>query len=133
MARRGNRLELTIITWRDIPAQVNGGSGETKHQQILPQRFQSAIDRAAMKAGKKTSGDYVQEWRRKAVPLPEDFDGDFKASVEAEAQRIEDEFPAERLRLWIATGGWDPDQPIPDTPDAQPQDTATPDMSEGTT
>ena len=111
MARRGNREELTIIAWRDIPAQVNGGNGDSKHQQILPQRFQGAIDRAAMKSGKKTAGDYVQEWRRSSVPLPEGFTGDYKAAVIAEAERIEAEFPTARLKLWVDTGGWDPDRP----------------------
>ncbi len=111
MARRGNRDELTIISWRDIPAQVNGGSGESKQQRILPQRFQGAIDRAAMKAGKKTSGEYVQEWRRSSIPLPDGFAGDYLAAVLAEAERIENEFPTSRLKLWVETGGWDPDRP----------------------
>ena len=111
MPRRGGGNELTIITWRDIPAQVNGGSGDNKHQRILPQRFQGAIDRAAMKAGKKTAGDYVAEWRRSSVALPADFDGDVEAAVKAEADRIEAEFDAERLKLWIDTGGWNPDRP----------------------
>lgn len=112
MARRGNREDITIISWRDMPAQVNGGSGDSKHQQILPLRFQTAIDRAAMKADKKTAGDYVQEWRRTAVALPAGFDGDYKAAVIAEAERIEAEFPASRLTLWVETGGWDPDRPL---------------------
>jgi len=111
MARRGGGNELTIITWRDIPAQVNGGVGDNKHQRILPQRFQGAIDRAAMKAGKKTAGEYVAEWRRSSVALPADFDGDVEAAVKAEAARIETEFDAERLKLWIETGGWNPDRP----------------------
>jgi hypothetical protein len=111
MARRGRSDELVIISWRDIPAQVNGGTGEQKHQRILPQRFQGAIDRAAMKAGKKTSGEYVQEWRRSTVALPADFSGDYHAAVLAEAERIENEFPSARLKLWIETGGWNPDRP----------------------
>ncbi len=111
MARRGRSNELVIITWRDIPAQVNGGSGADKHQRILPQRFQGAIDRAAMKAGKKTAGDYVAEWRRSIVALPDDFDGDYAAAALAEATRLETEFPAARLKLWVETGGWDPDRP----------------------
>lgn len=113
MARRGsgNGNELIIITWRDIPAQVNGGSGENKHQQILPNRFHQAIDRAAMKAGKKTSGEYVAEWRRRTVALPADFDGDFTAAARAEAERIENEFPTARLKLWVESCGWDPERP----------------------
>ena len=111
MARRGNGNDLVIITWRDIPAQVNGGSGDNRHQRILPQRFQGAIDRAAMKAGKKTSGEYVAEWKRKTVPLPADFDGDVEAAVLAEATRLEDAYPTTRLKLYVETGGWDPDRP----------------------
>ena len=111
MARRGNANELTIITWRDIPAQVNGGSGDNKRQRILPQRFQGAIDRAAMKAGKKTAGEYVAEWRKHTVAMPPDFDGDVAAAVIAEAARLEAEFTNERLKQWIASEGWDPDRP----------------------
>ncbi|MEO7397269.1 MAG: virulence factor [Ilumatobacteraceae bacterium] len=129
MPRRGNREELTVICWRDIPAQVNGGSGDAKHQQILPQRFQGAIDRAAMKAGKKTAGEYVQEWRRRAVPLPDGFDGDYRSAVIAEAMRLEEAFPSTRLKLWVETGGWDPDLPIPPAPDPAPTTTATRDAA----
>ena len=111
MVRRSTANQLTVITWRDIPAQVNGGSDDAKHQQILPHRFQAAIDRAAMKAGKKTAGEYVAEWRKHSVAVPGDFDGDYKAAAEAEAARLEAAFPVERLKLWIATGGWDPDRP----------------------
>ena len=111
MARRGNANELTIITWRDIPAQVNGGIGDNKCQRILPQRFHGAIDRAAMKAGKKTAGDYVAEWRKRTVTLPADFDGNIEAAVTAEADRLQTEFTNDRLKQWIETGGWDPDRP----------------------
>ena len=111
MVRRSTVNQLTVITWRDIPAQVNGGSDDDKHQRILPQRFQGAIDRAAMVAGKKTAGEYVAEWRKKMVRLPDDFDGDYRAAAMAEAARIESEFPTARLKLWVATGGWDPDRP----------------------
>ena len=103
--------EIVVICWRDIPAQVNGAVGDQKTQRILPQRFQGAIDRAAMKAGKKTAGEYVAEWRRTSIALPDDFDGDIATRVIAEAERIENEFPIERLKLWIETGGWDPDRP----------------------
>ena len=111
MARRGTGNELIVIAWRDIPAQVNGGSGENKCQRILPHRFHQAIDRAAMKAGKKTAGEYVAEWRRIKVALPADFDGDFETAAKAQAERLDNEFPTARLKLWVETGGWDPDRP----------------------
>lgn len=112
MARRANANNLVVISWRDIPAQVNGGSGENKRQQILSHRFQKAIDRAAMVADKKTASEYVQEWRRSTIALPADFDGDYSAAAQAEAARIEQDFTTARLTLWVATGGWDPDRPV---------------------
>ena len=68
MSRRGGS-EVVVIMWRDIPAQINGKAGADKHQVILPHRFQKAIDRAAMVAGKKTAQEYVGEWRRTSYPL----------------------------------------------------------------
>ena len=105
MPRRGS--ELVVISWRDIPAQVNARSGGEKHQFVLPRRFQRAIDDAAMTAGKKTASEYVGEWRRTAVPLPSGADG-IARLAEAELQRIDAAFPRERLQEFVANGGWDP-------------------------
>jgi hypothetical protein len=109
MARPGSRRstassEVVIIMWRDIPAQVNGKAGEERHQVMLPHRFQKAIDRAAMVAGKKTAQEYVGEWRRANHPLV----GDLAETVEATAASIESEFTNERLHILVAHGGWDP-------------------------
>ena len=43
--------ELTVIWWRDIPAQVTAKEGRTRAARELPPRFQEAIDAAAMRAG----------------------------------------------------------------------------------
>ena len=102
MPRRGS--ELVVISWRDIPAQVNARAGAEKHQVVLPRRFQRAIDDAAMVAGKKTANEYVGEWRRTAAALP--ADGAVAAAAEAEAQRLDDAFPRERLQELVANGGW---------------------------
>jgi hypothetical protein len=107
--RRGGD-QIVVISWRDIPAQVNGRSGDDKHQVVLPRRFQRAIDEAAMVAGKRSAGDYVAEWRRAALPLPEGG-ADLAAATEAEAERLKTEFPPERLSVYVTTGGWDPDRP----------------------
>ncbi len=95
-----------VICWRDIPAQVNAGSGPTKTQRILPRRFQRAIDRAAMVAGKTQASEYVGEWRREVRPGdPADPEG---AALRAAAE-LETAFPKERLDEFVATGGWDPE------------------------
>ncbi|MCB0979457.1 MAG: virulence factor [Acidimicrobiaceae bacterium] len=99
--------ELIVIMWRDIPAQVNGRNGADKHSVVLPHRFQKAIDRAAMVAGKKTAQEYVAEMRRITRPLA----GDLQASVEELAASIRREFTNERLHELIEHGGWDPASP----------------------
>ena len=65
--------KLTIVYWRDIPAQVIGKAGRKTFKKQLSQRFQEAIDRAAMRAGRGGSEAYLSEWRRenREVPLSE--------------------------------------------------------------
>jgi hypothetical protein len=118
MGRRRGGNEIVVILWRDIPAQINGKAGEVRHQIMLPHRFQKAIDRAAMAAGKKTAQDYVGEWRRVNHPLV----GDVIECVDATAASIEIEFTNERLHTLVANGGWDPASPdrMPDRPN-EPQ------------
>jgi hypothetical protein len=110
MPRRGN--ELVVISWRDIPAQVNARTGDAKHQVVLPRRFQRAIDDAAMAAGKKTASEYVGEWRRTALATPPGPDG-LDTAAEHVARRLDDAFPRERLQRFVANGGWDPDAAEP--------------------
>ena len=105
--RRPDDGQIVLICWRDIPAQVNAGSGEDRAQRILPRRFQRAIDRAAMVAGKTQASQYVGEWRR--VLLPGD-PADPEAAAVAAAARLEEEFPRSRLDAFVAAGGWDPDR-----------------------
>jgi hypothetical protein len=106
MSRRGGS-EVVVIMWRDIPAQINGKVAADKHQVILPHRFQKAIDRAAMVAGKKTAQEYVGEWRRTSYPLT----GELAATIDAIAASIETEFTNERLHALVDNGGWDPANP----------------------
>ena len=44
--------KMTTVYWRDIPAQVIVKKGRESAKVMLSQRFQEAIDRAAMRAGK---------------------------------------------------------------------------------
>ena len=55
---------LIVISWRDVPAQVIVKRGrETAKVQLSP-RFQEAVDRAAMRAGKGSSDAYLADWQR---------------------------------------------------------------------
>ena len=117
-ARSGGRRsgnEVVVILWRDIPAQINGRVGEQRHQAILPHRFQKAIDRAAMVAGKKTAQEYVGEWRRTSYPLT----GELAETIDSIAASIEVEFTNERLHTLVDNGGWDPSSPETSIPEQE--------------
>jgi hypothetical protein len=94
---------LTIVYWRDIPAQVIVKQGRTSAKRQLPERFEQAIDRCAMKVGARDTDSYLAEWRRGA---PAEVAGDLEAVAEAEAARLEAEFDAALIKALIANGGW---------------------------
>ncbi|MEM7505531.1 MAG: virulence factor [Pseudomonadota bacterium] len=96
--------QLVTVFWRDIPAQViirKGRKALAKRQ--LPERFEQAIDRCAMKVGAKDSDAYLAEWRRSD---PVDVDGDPDALAEAEFARLDTEFDADKIKQLIARDGW---------------------------
>ncbi len=94
--------EVTIVYWRDIPAQVIVGKGRRGSKAPLPERFEQAIDRAAMKVGASDTDAYLAEWR-KAPPYP--LDGDPAEIAAAEAARIDAEYDQDRLKALIANDG----------------------------
>lgn len=59
-------MQKILVFWRDIPAQVLVKRGRERGKAILSHRFQAAIDRAAMRAGKGGSDEYLADWRREA-------------------------------------------------------------------
>lgn len=107
MARRtrGDRAQLVVIWWRDIPAQVNAQVGRERHQVVLGGKFQRAIDRAKRKAGIVTADDDVSQWRRET----ELIEGDPRAAADATAQRLEDEYDRLRLGRLAMVGGFEAD------------------------
>ncbi|MEL7105293.1 MAG: virulence factor [Pseudomonadota bacterium] len=94
--------DVTIVYWRDIPAQVIVGRGRRGVKKPLDMRFEQAIDRAAMKSGVTGTDAYLEEWR-KAGPVQ--IDGEDSAVADAEAARLEAEYDTERLKALIANGG----------------------------
>ena len=55
---------MTIIWWRDIPAQVTARDGRRSSKIVLHPRFQVAIDKAASRAGKRSYDTYIEECRK---------------------------------------------------------------------
>ncbi len=95
--------EVTIVYWRDIPAQVIVGKGRRGSKRQLPERFEQAIDRAAMKVGADGTDDYLAEWRKAA---PYEISGDADEIAEAEATRLDAEYDKARLKALIDNDGW---------------------------
>jgi len=97
---------LIIISWRDIPAQVIVKRGRETAKVQLSARFQEAVDRAAMRAGKGSSEAYLADWKR-SEPRP--CGEDLPAAAAAEAERIEARFSDEDLEKLIRAKGLAPD------------------------
>ena len=95
--------EVTIVYWRDIPAQVIVGKGRGGAKVKLTERFEQAIDRVAMKVGAKDADAYLAEWRKVVVYSVE---GDQSEIATAEALKLEETFDADRLKSLIQSDGW---------------------------
>ena len=111
---------LTVISWRDIPAQVVAKEGRRTAKAMLPMRFQAAVDKAATRAGKKDMDEYLAEWRRATRPCGEDLE----AEVAAEVARIEHDYDRARLTALTAARGF------ADTTQAAPAQAPAPDETE---
>jgi len=96
-------VKQIIIYWRDIPSQVIVQRGRKREKAQLSQRFQEAIDRAAMRAGKGSSDAYLSEWRRETSSL--DSGNELREIAEQQISRFESEFSDERLSQLIRNHG----------------------------
>jgi hypothetical protein len=107
--------ELTVIRWRDIPMQlVARGEGDAAARALLPDRFQEAVDAAAMVAGLIGSDDYTEQMQMERRPCGDDLD----AEVAAEQARLETEWTDEVLRAAIRSGGIKGGLDVSDTTEA---------------
>lgn len=94
--------QLILVYWRDIPAQVIVKAGRQTAKRQLSERFEKAIDRAAMRANLRDTDSYLSEWRRAA---PEPCGDDLEPEAQAAADRIESEYTDDRLRGLVSNGG----------------------------
>jgi Virulence factor len=104
---------LIVISWRDVPAQVIAKRGRETVKVQLSARFQEAVDRAAMRAGKGSSDAYLADWRR----TPRECGDDLQAEAAAEAARLEARYTNEDLERVIRAKGVD-ERARPDAPEA---------------
>jgi Virulence factor len=95
--------ELTVIKWRDIPMQIvvrddAGGSA----RRLLPDRFQEAVDAAAMVAGLIGSDDYTEQMAMDRSPVGDDLE----AEATAAEQSVLEAWDEEALKTAIRAGGF---------------------------
>ncbi|MEP3333981.1 virulence factor [Sedimentitalea sp.] len=95
--------DVTVVFWRDIPAQVIVGKGRRGAKRQLEERFEQAIDRAAMKVNARDTDAYLAEWRKAA---PYTVEGEPTEIAEAEATRLETEYDRDRIKALIDNDGW---------------------------
>jgi hypothetical protein len=95
--------DLTIVYWRDIPAQLIVKKGRQTARRELDVRFIEAIDMCAMRTGARDSDAYLAEWRR-GDPVP--VGDDLEAEADRAMEEIEASYDRDRLVELVKTGGW---------------------------
>lgn len=83
-----------IRYWRDIPSVVMAEDEHGRSKAILPQRFQDAIDRAAMISGATNTDDYLDGW---VWGPSHELTGSAPMAVNLLVARLDTEYPDERL------------------------------------
>ncbi|TNE33992.1 MAG: hypothetical protein EP348_11835 [Alphaproteobacteria bacterium] len=94
--------QLSILYWRDIPSQVVVKEGRKNAKILLSQKFQEAIDMAAMRDKAHESDAYLEGWRKGD---PEPVEGDLEAAAATVAEKLETEFDDVKLRSYVVNGG----------------------------
>jgi hypothetical protein len=97
-------MQRIDILWRDIPSQVLIKRGRDRGKYMLSARFQEAIDRAAMRAGKGGSHAYLDEWRRLTTSI--EAEGALAEIAEQLGREIEASVSDEALALMVKQKGF---------------------------
>ena len=96
----------TIIYWREIPSQVIVKHGKTTAKVQLSKRFMEAIDKAAMRAGRQGSKEYLEDWRR----VIDTCLGDPETVANTIAEELEQMYPDDILQAMVKNKGLKIDQ-----------------------
>lgn len=90
---------LITIYWRDMPSRIVGRRGRTSVRENLPARFQTALQRAALRAGKGSTDKYLDDWRRESREIDAQLPGDtsLETVVRAELDKLISAYDDERL------------------------------------
>ena len=95
--------QLIIVYWRDIPAQVICKKGRRDQVKlVLSERFEKAIDIAAMRGGARGEDSYLDDWRKST---PEEISDDIAMEATKHAAKIENKYDDARLKILMKNGG----------------------------
>ncbi len=95
--------KLITIWWRDIPSQIVAKKGRKTAKVLLTERFQEAIDKAAMRAKRGTTDEYLEDWRREEIQTEDDLE----TAARVAAEQLEADYSDERLLQLVKTKGLD--------------------------
>ncbi|MEH6527208.1 MAG: virulence factor [Sneathiella sp.] len=98
--------QLSILYWRDIPSQVVVKQGRKNAKVLLSERFQVAIDMAAMRDGSHETDAYLEGWRKVTA---EQVDGDMQEAADTAAAKIEADYDKDVVKRLVANGGRESD------------------------
>ena len=108
-----NMAKITIVYWRDIPAQIIAEQGRGRNRKQfkieLGKKFIVSIDSAAMKSGAEGSDDYLSDWRRSD---PEEISDNLELEVNKLKKEIEEKYSNSKLKELISNGGFEEIKPI---------------------
>ena len=102
-----NSMQKIIMYWRDIPSMVTAKQQRKRAKVMLPDRFQHAIDRAAMRAKKAGSDSYLEEWRREPAEVESALT--LQEYVEQLAAQLDRDYDDARLSKIVKNKGFEPD------------------------
>ena len=97
-------MQRIDVLWRDIPSQVQIKRGRERGKHLLEHRFQAAIHRAAMRAGKGGSDANLEEWRRITTSIASDLSP--QELAEQIGRILEAEVSDEALKAMVANKGF---------------------------
>jgi cvfA/B/C family virulence factor len=93
---------LIVTYWRDIPSQVSVKAGRKEEKRMLDDRFQEAIDMAAMRDGATETDAYLADWRR-AEPVA--VGDDLATEADKAKAEIEGRYGKDKIEALIGNGG----------------------------
>lgn len=94
--------QVTVVYWRDIPAQVIIKAGRKTAKRELSARFQEAIDMAAMRAKAIGTDAYLDDWRRDVIA---ECEGDMESEADKWLSQIDSDYDDARIEALIANKG----------------------------